>query len=181
MPARQPGPASVLWAGRLDRQKRFDLLLAIAERMPKIRFYVFGVAVTDGDGVVPSLPNVIYCGPFASPTDLFSERGYDAYIHTTYEEGLPNILLEVGAAGVPVIAPDIGGIGELIGPKTGYLVSAATISGYEAMLQTVLRDPGEASRRAARLKSLIRNRHSWAEFCKAVADIPGYMNAGATS
>jgi len=41
----------VFWSGRFDRQKRFDLLLGIAEAMPNTEFWVWGKAVLDDESL----------------------------------------------------------------------------------------------------------------------------------
>ena len=39
-------------------------------------------------------------------------------------EGIPLVLLESLASGRPVIASDVGAIGEVLGPDTGFLIGA---------------------------------------------------------
>ena len=57
------GAGHVLWAGRLDRQKRPDVLAKIAVRMPDVHFDVYGAAVMshagdDSVALLSGLPNV---------------------------------------------------------------------------------------------------------------------------
>ena len=50
---------------------------------------------------------------------------YDAFLYTSAFDGLPNVLLEALSAGLPVIAPDVGGIGEaVVNEVTGRLIEA---------------------------------------------------------
>jgi glycosyltransferase involved in cell wall biosynthesis len=171
-----PSVPTVLWAGRLDKQKRADLLFDIAEQMPDVRFCVFGSAVTDGEVPMRPLPNVDFRGEFRAPSELFREGGYHAYVYTSHEDGLPNILLEIGAYGVPIVAPAIGGIPELISDETGILLSAeADANAYATALRTIFVAPTSAKQRAEKLISLIRARHSWAHFQRSVESIPNYI------
>ncbi len=167
---------AVLWAGRLDRQKRVDLLLAVAAAAPDVDFFVFGSAVTDGTPLPEASANLHYRGGFVAVEALFADRGYDLFMHTTFEEGMPNILLEIGETGLPILAPAIGGIPELVGDETGWLLAAdADVSAYVAGIRAILAAPDEAVRRAAALRERVRERHSWNHFAETVADIPGYL------
>jgi glycosyltransferase involved in cell wall biosynthesis len=171
-----PSVPTVLWAGRLDRQKRADLLFDIAQRLPDVRFCVFGSVVTDGDVPMRPLPNVEFRGGFRRPEELFRDGGYHAYVYTSHEDGLPNILLEIGAYGVPIVAPAIGGIPELISDETGILLGAeADAKDYETALRAIFAAPASAKQRAQKLISLIRERHSWAGFQHSVESIPNYL------
>lgn len=166
----------ILWAGRLDEEKRVDLLLELIARADFADFYVYGQAVVNAEMVLPSCPNVFYKGPFSTPEELVRDIVYDAFVFTSRWEGMPNILLEVGALGVPVIAPTVGGVGELVGEYTGYPLSERPeVSDYLNALEQVRRQPQEAAERAQTLKRLIDRRHSWAAFTSAVETIPGYL------
>lgn len=167
----------VLWAGRLDEEKRIDLLLELIDQVDFVDFHVYGQAVVNAETVLPSRPNVFYKGPFSSPEELVQDIVYDALVFTSRWEGMPNILLEVGALGVPVIAPTVGGVGELVSEYTGYpLAERPSVSDYLGALDLVRRRPHEAAERAQTLKHLIERRHSWPAFMAAVSTIPGYMD-----
>ena len=108
------GPSAsckVLWAGRLDRQKNIPRLLAIAKELPELSFDVFGSSVTEGTSPnTKEWPdNVSYMGPFSDFSQI--PRAYGAFLYTSSWDGLPNILLEVAKCGLPIIAPQVGGIG----------------------------------------------------------------------
>jgi glycosyltransferase involved in cell wall biosynthesis len=90
---------------------------------------------------------------------------------------MPNILIEVGALGIPVIAPTVGGVGELIDNDSGYpLPERPSVEDYDLALRAVLGDPVQALARAGRLLEKITQRHSWEGFVASVADLPGYLD-----
>jgi glycosyltransferase involved in cell wall biosynthesis len=167
---------AVLWAGRLDGVKRVEMLFEVAALMSDFDFYFFGSKVTDGEVVLQRLSNVRYEGPFASPDQLVEKRSYDAYMHTTWREGIPNILLEVAQLDIPIIAPAIGGIPELISDETGYLISSEpSAQEYESGLRAIISDRAASVRRAQALRALVEIRHSWLNFARQVKMIDGYI------
>ena len=166
----------VLWAGRLDAEKRVDLILEIVRRCSFADFRVFGQVVLDDDVPLPSLPNLSYEGPFTSPLEWIDRYDFDAFVFTSRWEGMPNILLEVGALGIPVIAPTVGGVIELVDETTGYpLPERPSAVDYEQTLRRVIASSDEALERAQRLRDLIQRRHSWANFVASVAKVPNYL------
>jgi glycosyltransferase involved in cell wall biosynthesis len=172
---------AILWAGRLDRQKRLEILVELAKKMYDVDFFLFGSKVTDGDVDLESLPNLRLEGPFISIAEVIANRSYDAFIHTTREEGLPNVLIEVGEIGIPVVAPAIGGIPELVTSQTGYLLSPwPNVDEYERALRSVIANREEAIRRVGNMRRIIETRHSWSAFSHAVALVPGYLGEART-
>ncbi len=170
------GPLDVLWAGRLDEEKRVDLLYEVASQCPDIRFHVYGESVVGNPLRMPNLENLCYHGPFADPADLVRTRTYDAFLFTSRWEGMPNMLLEVGALGVPIVAPDVGGVGELIGESTGFLVPPKpTAADYANALAGIALDRGLAARKAERLLDVIETRHTWAAFLARMGSVPNYL------
>ena len=172
----------VLWAGRLDAQKRIDLFLDVVRHCTFADFRLFGQAVLDQGEKLPELPNLSYEGAFSSPLEWLERFDFDAFLFTSRWEGLPNILLEVGVLGIPVIAPTVGGIGELISGATGYpLPEQPTVDDYAQALQAIAENPTEALHRSERLHKLILQRHSWDSFTASVSALPNYLSQPSTN
>ncbi|WP_345891579.1 glycosyltransferase family 4 protein [Burkholderia sp. Ax-1735] len=164
-----------LWAGRLDKEKRIDLLLALVQACPHIDFYVYGQAVVNVSEQLPDLANLHLMGPFTSPDELVRDRAYTGFIFTSKWEGMPNILLEIGTLGVPIIAPSVGGVGELISDSTGYLLSEKPdVADYRAAMESVISNSQEVEARARALVELIDERHTWQRFVEHVKELEGY-------
>lgn len=70
-------------------------------------------------------------------------------------ESLPYVVLEAAAAGLPVIATDVGGIAEIFGPAASQLVPASDSAALRRAMQAVLDNPiAAASEAQARLQHI---------------------------
>jgi glycosyltransferase involved in cell wall biosynthesis len=160
---RTPRPLLVGAAGRLSPEKGFDVLVAAAARLrrshPEVGFVHFG----DGQCrqrierqiALRGLGESFVLGGFRTDLDRFLPH-FDLLVLPSYTEGLPNVVLEAFAAGVPVVATAVGGTPEVIDAHCGVLVPpgdpqalAAGIRGALARGKS-LRDLGEAGRRHVR-------------------------------
>jgi len=171
----------VLWAGRLDRQKRPDILAEIARRCRSypFHFHVYGYACLEpaAEGLQAGA-NVTLYGPYASFNELPLEK-FGAFLHTAQWDGIPNTLLEGIAAGLPVVASNVGGIGELvISGKTGFLIDPFdNVDLYVEALASIHENKADSDRMAASALELLRRRHSWQAFLQNVAAAPGYLSS----
>ncbi len=178
---RSAGISRVLWAGRLTLQKRPDILVAIARQMPQVSFDVYGY-VYDSDGrkyrqELERLPNVQLCGSYESFDDLIRDRQYALFLYTSAWDGLPNVLLEAIACGLPVVASAVCGIPELINEDTGYPVSDwENPLAYVERIQCALSDAEARHARWERAIALIRQRHTADHFRENLLDINGYFS-----
>ncbi len=72
-------------------------------------------------------------------------RGSDLLLHVSWTEGLPQVLFEAFAAGLPVVATDVGGIAQAVGDAT-VLIPPGDADAAADALRALADDPG---RRAA--------------------------------
>ena len=144
----------MLWAGRLDRQKRFDLVAAIARAMPDVDFSCWGKAVLDAPPDLSGLPrNLKINEPFASYAELPLEAA-DGWLYTSAWDGLPTILIELGALGVPIVASAVGGVPELIDGETGWPVPGdGGAQDYVRALREMIDNPKSRIAKAALFRS----------------------------
>jgi glycosyltransferase involved in cell wall biosynthesis len=162
----------VLWGGRLDRQKRFDLVIALARAMPDVDFDARGKAVLDRPPDLSGLPPNLQLNPPFSEYSQLPLNDADGWLYTSDWDGLPTILIELGAMGMPIVASAVGGVPELIDVSTGWPVDPdAGLEGYEAALRLMLADPEARQERAAALQRRIASRHDVATYEQAVAEI----------
>ena len=167
----------VLWAGRLDRQKMPHVLYLIALFNPEMSFDVYGSFVVDVPNtyfklsLLRKLPNVRLLGGFHGFHEIPASR-YDAFLYTSEWDGLPNVLLEATSSGLPIVAPKIGGIPELLNRKTGYLVSEPrAVEEYSNRLDQIRNIPSQAAKKVLNCQRILRLRHSRARFEKSYRKI----------
>jgi glycosyltransferase involved in cell wall biosynthesis len=145
---RQPRTHLVGAAGRLSPEKGFDVLVAAAERVLRLRptagFVLFGEG--------PERPRLqqqisaaglggsfVLCG-FRPDLDRFLPH-FDLLVLPSYTEGLPNVVLEAFAAGVPVVATAVGGTPEVVEDGvSGYLVRPGDIDALAGRTADALAD-----------------------------------------
>jgi len=79
-------------------------------------------------------------------------------------ESCPMVILESWAAGVPVIAANVGGIPELITDReTGYLIPSNDPKAIADAVIHVLKNPDEARRIVQNARKLVRERFDYRE------------------
>jgi glycosyltransferase involved in cell wall biosynthesis len=85
-------------------------------------------------------------------------------------ESLPYIVLEAGAAGLPILASNVGGIPEIMGPDAGDLVPPNDPAALARAIAAALRDRGGRHSASLRLKSRLRASFSVDVMTDAVID-----------
>ncbi|MBI3861746.1 MAG: glycosyltransferase [Planctomycetia bacterium] len=147
-----PGSETLLTIGRLDRQKGLATLVEAAAR------------------VIPKHPNVHFLlvgeGPERGPIEnLIQQKGLGTRIHVagwrsdvpdllaagsalvlpSLWEGMPNVVLEAMAAGLPVVATRVEGVAELVREgETGLTVPAESPQELAGAIEKLLGDPEAA-------------------------------------
>lgn len=171
----------VHWAGRLDSQKRPDLLAEIAALTEDFcDFQVFGGSVVDGnyEDQLRERNNICLCGPYQSPTEWDVAGKGNVFLFTSREEGMPNAIIEASYLGYPIVASDVGGVGELVNTKTGWSIDKfASAPVYADALRQIFCDQMETQKRTEQLIKLVHSRHNKGSYLKALAEIPGYERA----
>lgn len=159
-------PIRILWASRISHQKRPDILKKVADKLGD------GYLI-DAYGIIEKRQykttyfdssRVHYKGSFNGISSI-PTKSYDIYLYTSQTDGVPNILMEVASAGLPIVASNIGGVSEFVHhEKTGLLVDLENIKGYVAAIQSLVESPDETKKLVNRSQELLQNQHSWEEF-----------------
>jgi glycosyltransferase involved in cell wall biosynthesis len=90
-------------------------------------------------------------------------------------DSMPYVVIEAGAAGIPMIAARVGGIPEILGEHTDALFAAGVIGSIADAIETALDDPDAASARAKLLRERIFLHFSQKAMVEGV--LAGYRDA----
>jgi glycosyltransferase involved in cell wall biosynthesis len=113
------------FVGRLSQDKGADTLLATAKHLRVKRVsaqFLFVGPIEDSHGIKSALEqeceHVYWVGPVKDPAPFY--KVMDILLLPTSREGFPNVVLEAGASGVPVVTTDAtGAVDSVIDHETG--------------------------------------------------------------
>ncbi|MEJ2886222.1 glycosyltransferase family 4 protein [Actinomycetospora aeridis] len=119
------GEMLVGYVGRLAPEKQVERLAAL-EGLPGVRVVVVGDGPSRGR-LGELLPSARFLG-FRGGTELArAYASFDAFVHTGPHETFCQAVQEAQASGLPVIAPDAGGVADLVDVgRTGWLYDPAS-------------------------------------------------------
>ncbi|MEW6255567.1 MAG: glycosyltransferase [Pseudomonadota bacterium] len=179
----------ILWASRLDAEKRPSLIPLIAKELqtkaPELMMEAYGGGVFQTQGAsLADASNFRYRGPYngfqALPLSEFS-----IFIYTSWCDGIPNVLLEAMSWGMVIIAPDVGGISEIIiDGETGVLLRSEgndddMAKEYVKAILRVARDSSLRASLSAKAIEFVRLNHSREAHAQTVHELFGGNSRGA--
>jgi len=159
-------PYFIFGAGRLAKIKRFDVFIDIVARL-KQDFPVQAVIAGDGpelqhlkllsdalEGDVEFLGYVPSIYPFLNKADIF--------LHTSRNEGIPNVVMEAMSQGLPVVVTNAGGTNELVKDKVnGLLCEIDDIDGLYHGMKLLLNDMKLRERLALEAQETIKKKFNF--------------------
>lgn len=169
---------NLTFVGRLAEPKRPELIIEAISLLPQkikdnIKFTIVGDGVkrgaveklADERGVKVELKGAL-------PKDkAMAELGFaDIFVFISAWEGFPYTILEAMACSLPVIASDVGGIGEVVNEANGILVKNEIGQIQEAILKLVS-DRDLRAKLGAQGKKIIKQDFSLERMCKATEEV----------
>jgi glycosyltransferase involved in cell wall biosynthesis len=175
-----------------DSVKRHDLFLRaakrLAERFPQVRFVLVGDGpLRTGLEIMANqlglADRVVFLGDRRDVPALLST--FDISVLPSASESLSNVILESMAAGVPVVAAQVGGNPELVhNGATGLLFPSGDEEQFSRAMETLVTQPGlrkqfgECARRRAQAEYAIpRVRDRYHELYRSLLAEKGWMTA----
>lgn len=145
-------PPDALWIGsmgRLDPLKHFDWLIKLLYELrvscPPLHFILIG------DG--PEMPNLKALIESLGISDLVTLTGevpqaskwlqaFDTFAFTSVDEGMPNVIMEAAAAGLPIVTWQLPFYEELLeNEKSALLVKAGDMQAFKEALFSLVNSP----------------------------------------
>jgi glycosyltransferase involved in cell wall biosynthesis len=183
-----PADAIVLGAvGRLERQKRFDLLIEafaqIAATRPALRLIIAGDGSLRGalQAQIDRLGLGQACRLLGLENDIARfHHALDLLVQSSEYEGTPNVVLEAMAFETPLVATSAGGTAELAEDGVhGLIVPHGDVSVLVAAIVRALDDRGAAVARATSARRRIEGDLSFTHRMARVEGIYRELVAGA--
>jgi len=173
-PRREGHTVTIGSAGRFYPVKDFALMIdvarAVRQKLPDVMFRLAGDGPLREDlqdraearGLKGSFS---FAGHVADMPAFY--RSIDIYLNTSVHEGIPMSILEAMASGVPVVAPDVGGIGEIITHgMDGYLIPTRNPEDFARCLVALCESRALRRQVAEHAAATVRDRFS----AEAMAD-----------
>jgi glycosyltransferase involved in cell wall biosynthesis len=170
VPKRQPRALITFGAiGRMERVKNHRLLIEafalVKARIPNVQLRILGEGPLEDElrrhAIELGVADCVELCPFrADPWSFLAE--IDIFCLSSDSEGLPMSLLEALAAGLPVVATEVGGVPDVV-KKTdgGWLSRPGDVTAFAAAMEQAIADTdrigrGERARRRVETYSVAR-------------------------
>jgi glycosyltransferase involved in cell wall biosynthesis len=159
----------VLWVGRPVWFKRLPVLLdamrIVVQAEPEARLVLIGNMAQATEDLPAEIKarnlhnHVIMpgCVPFDDLPAVY--RAGDVYVHASIYEGLGRVMVEAGAAGLPVVAFESAGVTEVVvDGENGYSLPQNDVAGFAARLLELVRDVDSSRQMGKRGRELALER-----------------------
>ncbi|MDX7951661.1 glycosyltransferase family 4 protein [Lichenihabitans sp. Uapishka_5] len=142
------------WVGRLDRKKRVEDFIRAAARVAVVRPQARFVVIGGPDAFMPDYAEalkrlaadlglteaMVFLGDRPDVPKLLA--GLDVFVWLSRNEGMPHVIAEAGAAGLPVIAtPDNGALEQIVDGTSGLFVPHEDPTAVAAAMLRLVDDP----------------------------------------
>ena len=143
--------------GRLEPQKRFDLLIEAVARLQSRHHSLKLLIVGDGSlrrrlaDQIDRMGVGHLCSLLGHRADIIDlHHAFDLFVQSSDYEGTSNALLEAMALETPVVATDVGGTGEIVSHDVhGLIIQAGDVKSLARAIDIAISDPNARACRAA--------------------------------
>jgi len=159
-----PSEKVVIFVGRLEPVKGIKYLLkaakSICKKMSNVKFLVVGDGPLRSELQACSNPQIIFTGWRNDVPDLLNAS--DLLVLPSLSEGLPISILEAYAIGKPVIATNVGAVGEIvINGYNGILIPPQDWNQLTKAILYLINNPKLMQKMGIQGKNLVKKKHNW--------------------
>jgi teichuronic acid biosynthesis glycosyltransferase TuaC len=150
----------VLFVGNLIPSKGITELMAALAALKSEN--VLGCIIGDGPmrATVQESETSKFLGQLPNREVALYLAAADIFILPSYSEGMPTVLVEAGAAGLPIVATSVGGIPELLAEERGLVIPPRSSDAIVWGIRYILANWEEAIERASRLNRFVQHKYS---------------------
>jgi glycosyltransferase involved in cell wall biosynthesis len=137
----------MLFIGRLALVKNVEIVIELTKRLLKENCKIKTIIIGEGEfgeyyrHLAKDVNNILFIGEVPNHEINKYYAISDLLILPSLSEGLPNVLLEAGACGKPVVASNIFGIDEVVlHGKTGFLAEPNNLDSFAYYVKLILND-----------------------------------------
>ncbi len=159
----------IVFTGRLEHQKRVDLLID-AWKMLKEEHGFSGNVILVGGGSLEqdlkarSTSDIHFVGPVDDVCPYL--QAADIFVLPSNAEGISGSMLEAMAVGLPVVVTNVGAAGSVITPeKNGLLVPSGDVQAVKNALDFLLRNPTMQAELGRNARSKVEKDYSITSVC----------------
>ena len=160
------------FSGRLVARKRIDVLIdALAQVVPKyekVLLVIAGSGKLQSDSVEEKLvrqvqqhklqENVTFTGSIDNVADYL--QAADGFVFASEREGMPNVILEAMASGLPIIASRIAGVLELLDDSRASLCDVNDIDAFAQAMLGMIENPQQAQDKAHNALECVKKQYA---------------------
>ncbi|MDD2481297.1 MAG: glycosyltransferase family 4 protein [Lutispora sp.] len=170
------------FVGSINERKGLDLLIAAIYEMCKscnnITLLIAGDITSGSEGYWKNLKNIIqknnlkvkHVGYFTEMNLIYS--AIDILVLPSRMEGLPRVIIEGMAHGLPVIASDVGGVKEIIQDESlGLIIPADSITSLIKALSELIYSEDIRAKMASTAKVYVKEKFSEEKFKKSINEL----------
>jgi teichuronic acid biosynthesis glycosyltransferase TuaC len=173
-----PNKKLILFVGALHKAKGVDQVPALVDRLgPEFH------AVLVGDGPIrsqlQSSSGCTWVPPIANESVAEYLNAADLMILPSETEGTPTVLVEAGAARLPVVATPVGGIPALLADDRGLLVEVRNMDSMVAAVKATLANAKASAQRAQRLHAYVTKNYDCVENGRRLKQLYAEVSANA--
>lgn len=147
-PPQTDGKRRFVFLGRYERRKGIEELNAAIVGHPewseKCEFSFIG-AIPESQQL--NLPHVSYAGEIRNPAEIQARlRNADVLLCPSHSEGMPNVIMEGMAAGLAILATDVGAVSLLVSDRNGIILTRSTTEGISHAIERFMTMPNDELR-----------------------------------